>query len=94
MSRKGLYYTDTFLLIGKPSNTGVFNQVASIKENLTKYTKKSIKQADMKQNIAMFNDIRTKNLLNIIDNNMVKDLHITRQDIKLAERYMVPTYTH
>ena len=38
MSRKGLYYTDTLSLIGQPSKAGVFNQVASVEKNLTKYT--------------------------------------------------------
>ena len=42
MSRKGLYYIDTSSLIGRPSKGGVFNQVASVEENLTKYTKMSV----------------------------------------------------
>ena len=33
----------------------------------------------------MFNNISTKNLLNLVDNNMVKDLPITRKDVKLVE---------
>ena len=45
MSRKGLYYTDTSSLIGQPSKAGMFNQVASVKENLTKYTQRSVDQA-------------------------------------------------
>ena len=43
--RKGLYYIDTSSLIGQPSKVGVFNQVASVEENLTKYTQRSVDQA-------------------------------------------------
>ena len=85
MSRKGLYYTDTSGLIGQPSKAGVFNQVASVEENLTKYTRKSIDQAKEAQRFqVMFNNISTTKLPNIVDNNMVKGLSITRQDVKLA----------
>ena len=38
----------------------------------------------------MFNNISTKKLLHIIDNNMVKGLPITRQDVKLAEKIYGP----
>ena len=45
MLRKGLYYTDTSRLIGQPSKAGVFNQVALVEENLTKYTQRDINKA-------------------------------------------------
>ena len=61
MSRKGLYYTDTLGLIGWPSKAGVFNQVASVKENLTKYTNRSVDQAKKARRFqVMFNNISTK----------------------------------
>ena len=86
MSRKGLYYTNTSGLIGRPSKAGVFNQIASVKENRTKYTKKSVKKAKkVRWFQVIFNNISTKKLLHIVDNNMVKGLPITRQDVKLAE---------
>ena len=72
MSRKGLYYTDTSGLIGQPSKAGVFNQVASVEENFTKYTKRSVDQAKKAQQVqVMFKNISTKRLLHIVDNNMV-----------------------
>ena len=88
MSRKGLYYImDTSPLIGMPLKTGVFSQVALVKENLTNYTKRSMEQADKIKILQVtFNNISTKNLLKMINNNMVKDLPIMRQDIKLAEK--------
>ena len=86
MSRKSLYYTDTSSLIGRPSKAGVFNQVASVEENLTKYAKRCGNQATKERRFqVMWNNISTKKLLQIINNNMVKGLPITRQDIKLAE---------
>ena len=91
MSRKGLYYTDTSSLIGEPSKTGVFNQVASVEENLTKYTQRSVDQAKEAQRFqVMFNNISTPKLLNIVDNNMVKGLPITRQDVKLVDEIYGP----
>ena len=91
MSRKGLYYTDTSSLIGQPSKVGVFNQVASVEENLTKYTQRSVDQAKEAQRFhVMFNNISTPKLLNIVDNNMMKGLPITRQDVKLAEELYGP----
>ena len=44
MSRKGLYYTDTSSLIRQLSKAGVFNQVASVEGNLTKYTPGDVQQ--------------------------------------------------
>ena len=86
MSRKGLYYTDILSLIGQPSKAEVFNQVASVKENLTKYTQRSVDQAKEVRRIqVMFNNISTPKLLNIVDNNMVEEILITREDVKLAE---------
>lgn len=38
----------------------------------------------------MFNNISTNNLLNLINNNMVIDLPITRQDDKLADKMYGP----
>ena len=91
MSQKGLYYADIPELIGQAPKAGVFNQVASVEENLTKYTKRSVDQAKQAQRFqVMFNNISTKKLLRIIDNNMVKGLPITRQDVKLAEERYGP----
>ena len=79
MSRKGLYYTDTSSLVGRPSKVGVFNLVASVKKNLTKYTKRSVVQAKKAWRFkVMFININTKKLLQIIGNNMVKWIPITR----------------
>ena len=84
--QNGLYYTDTPGLIGRPSKVGVFNQVASVKKILTKYTKRSVNQAQKAQRFqVMFNNINTKKLLHIVNNNMVKGLPITRQDVKLTK---------
>ena len=86
MLRKGLYYTDTLGLIGRPSKAEVFNQVASVEENLTKYTRRRIDQTKKARRFqVMFNNISTTKLLHIVDNIMVKGLPITRQDVKLAE---------
>ena len=60
-------------------------------ENLTKYTKRSDDQAKKAQPFqVMFNNIRTKKLLHIVDNIMVKGLPIKRQDAKLAEEMYGP----
>ena len=73
MSRKGLYYTDTSRLIGQPSKAGVFNQVASVEENLAKYTQRDINKAkETRKFQVMFNNISTTNLLNIINMNQVR----------------------
>ena len=73
MSCKGLYYADTLSLIGQPSKAGVFNQAASVKENLTKYTQKSADQAKAARRFQiMFNNISTPKLLNIVNKNLVK----------------------
>ena len=91
MSRKGLYYTDTSGLIGQPSKAGMFNQVASVEKKLTKYTKRSVDQAKKAQRFqVMINNISTKKLLQIVDNNMAKGLPITRQDLKLVEEIYGP----
>ena len=69
----------------------MFHQVALVEENLTKYTQRSIDQAKEAQRFqVMFNNISTPKLLNIVDNNMVKGLPITRQDVKLAEEIYGP----
>ena len=69
----------------------MFNQVAAVKENLTKYTKRNVDQAKKTQRFqVMFNNISAKKLLYIVDNNMVKGLPITRQDVKLAEEIYGP----
>ena len=92
MSRKGLYYTDTSNLIGQLSKAGVFNQVASVEENLTKYyTQRSADQAKAAQRFqVMFNNISTPKLLNIVNKNLVKGLHITREDVKRADEIYGP----
>ena len=91
MSRKGLYYTDTSRLIGQPSKAGVFNQVSSVKENLTKYTQRDINKAkDARKFQVMFNNISTPKLLNIVDTNQVRGLPITREDVKRAEAIYGP----
>ena len=69
----------------------MFNQVASVEKNLTKYTKRSVEQANKARKFqVMFNNISTKNLLKLVDNNMVKDLPITRKDVTLAEEIYGP----
>ena len=89
--QKGFYYADVSDIIGQTPKAGVFSQVVSIKENLTKYTKKSVDQAKKARKIqVMFNNISTKKLIHIIDNNMVKGLPITTQDGKLAEEIYGP----
>ena len=91
MSRKGLYYTDTSRLIGRSSKAGVFNQVASVEENLTKYTQRDINKAiDARKFQVMFNNISTPKLLNIVDTNQVRGLPITREDVKRAETIYGP----
>ena len=85
MSRKGLYYTDTSPLIEKHLKVGVFSQVVSVKENFTNYTKRSTKTGGQGKKLQVtFKNISTKSLLKMIDNNMVKDLTITRQGVKLC----------
>ena len=70
ISRKGLYYTDTLSLIVKPSKEGVFNQVTLVVENFTKYTKRRVKQRNKAWKFqVMFNNISTKNLLNLVCSN-------------------------
>ena len=91
MSRKGLYYTDTSGLIERPSKVGVFNQVTLVKGNLTKYTKRSVDQAKKTRRFqVMFINISTTKLLQIVNDNMVKGLPITRQDVKLAKEIYGP----
>ena len=69
----------------------MFNQVKSVKENLTKYTQRSVDQAKEAQRFqVMFNNISTQKLHNIVNNNMVKGLPITREDVKLAEEIYDP----
>ena len=56
-----------------------------------KYTKRSVDQAKKAQQFqVMFNNISTKKLFHMVDNNMVKGLPITRQDVKLAEEIYSP----
>ena len=70
MSRKGLYYTDMSSIIGRPSKVGVFNQVTSVEENLTKYTQRDINKARAAQKFQiMYNNISTTKLLDIIATN-------------------------
>ena len=62
-----------------------------VKENLTNYSKRSIEQVDKARELqATFNNISTKNMLKRINNNMVKDLPIKRQDIKVTETIYCP----
>ena len=89
MSRKG--HTDTSSIIGRPSKAGVFNQVASVEENLTKYTQRDINKAkDARKFQVIFNNISTPKLLNIVDTNQVRGLSITREDVKRAETIYGP----
>ena len=91
MSRKGLYYTDTPSIIEWPSKAGVFNQVALVEENLTKYTQRDINKAKAARKFqVMYNNISTTKLLNIIDTNQVRGLPITREDVKQAENIFGP----
>ena len=69
----------------------MLNQVISVKENHTKYTKRSVDQAKKARRFkVMFNNINTNNILHIVDNNVMKDLPITRQDVKLAKEIYGP----
>ena len=91
MLRKGMYYTDTSSLIGQPSKAGVFNQVASVKENLIKYTQSGIDKTKAARKFqVIFNNISIPKLLNIVDTNQVKGLLITREDVKQAEDIFGP----
>ena len=91
MSQKGLYYADVSELIGQAPKSGVFNQVASVEENLIKYTQRSIDQAKAARRFqVMFNNISTPKLLNIVHKNLVKGLPITRKDVKRAEEIYGP----
>ena len=70
---------------------GVFNQVKSVEENLTKYTQRSVDQAKAARRFqVMFNNISTPKLLNIVHKNLVKGLPITRKDVKRAEEIYGP----
>ena len=82
---------DTMRDISTTTKAGVFNQVASVKENLNKYTKRNVNQAKRAQRFqVMFNNISTKKLIQIVNNNMVKGLPIKIQDVKLAEEIYGP----